>query len=71
MGNRNNQKNKRKEITWNSNSYTSAVVTTFSNGVVGPISMPKMSRDCKCELCVADKKVEEFFTKKRYWWTHR
>ena len=26
-------------------------------------------RHCDCDLCTTDKKTEEFFTKKRYWWS--
>ena len=29
------------------------------------------SRLCKCDTCKKDTKIEEFFTKKRYWWTPR
>ena len=26
-------------------------------------------RHCDCDLCTTDRKTEEFFTKKRYWWS--
>ena len=73
MGTRNKRRNNKKLRTSNLDSYNSSTVGSFNNEVsIGvAISMPKMSRDCKCERCVADKKVEEFFTKKRYWWTNR
>ena len=28
-----------------------------------------VSRHCDCDLCTTDRKTEEFFTKKRYWWS--
>ena len=71
MGNRNNQKNNKNSKFCNSLPNNSTIVTSLKVGMVCSISTPKMSRDCKCELCVADKKVEEFFTKKRYWWNNR
>ena len=75
MGNRTNQKKKRNAMSsWNSDHFDRPTSTVMSDGMMMmmcSISIPKMSRDCKCELCMTDKKVEEFFTKKRYWWTHR
>ena len=35
------------------------------------IFFPKLRRKCECTGCNEDTKVQEFFTKKRYWWTHR
>merc|ERR1719205_2312 len=32
---------------------------------------PKLHRKCMCTGCNEDKKVQEFFTRKRYWWTSR
>ena len=74
MGTRNKRRSNKKLRTSNLDSYNSSTVGSFNNEVVSigvTISMPKMSRDCKCERCVADKKVEDFFTKKRYWWSNR
>ena len=31
----------------------------------------RLHRKCGCTVCNEDKKVQEFFTKKRYWWTSR
>ena len=28
-----------------------------------------VSRHCDCDLCTTDRKTEEFFSKKRYWWS--
>ena len=35
------------------------------------IFLPKMHRKCACTSCNEDKRVQEFFTRKRYWWTSR
>ena len=36
------------------------------------IFRPRLFRKCECTACSEpDKKVEEFFTKKRYWWSSR
>merc|ERR1712018_506400 len=36
------------------------------------IFRPRLFRKCECTVCNGpDKKVEEFFTKKRYWWSSR
>ena len=73
MGIRDKRRNNKKLRRMDLDSTNSSTVTSFNNKVsIGvEISMPKMSKDCKCESCVADKKVEEFFTKKRYWWNNR
>ena len=70
---RNKRRNDKKLKTLMLDSNNSSTFTSSNSQVsIGvTISMPKMSKDCKCESCVADKKVEEFFTKKRYWWTNR
>ena len=31
----------------------------------------KLHRKCACTSCNEDKRVQEFFTKRRYWWTSR
>merc|ERR1712018_598156 len=35
------------------------------------IFFPKLHRKCTCTGCNEDKRVQEFFTRKRYWWTSR
>ena len=71
MGNRGNTKKNISCRTWNSAAHNSATFTAINIGSGNSVNIPKMSRECKCELCIADKKVEEFFTKKRYWWNNR
>ena len=74
MGIRDKRRNDKKSQMLNLDSTNSSTISSSFNinvSIGAAISMPKMSKDCKCEYCVADKKVEEFFTKKRYWWTNR
>ena len=39
-----------------------AMPVVLSNGAV-------VRRQCDCDNCTTDRKTEEFFTKKRYWWS--